>query len=135
MLFAFIGAAIIMFTKGEKKANIGMLVFAIGAIFMGLEFLGSGMKGVVAEPAVVDVIKALTFNPWLALLTGTITTGLIQSSSAMTTIVQGIMGADPEAMTLQCAVAVVIGANIGTTFTALIASIGGKEDTKRVGVI
>lgn len=63
MLFAFVGAAVIMFTKGEKKENIGMLIFSIGAIFMGLEFLGSGMKGVVSEPAVVDVVEALTFNP------------------------------------------------------------------------
>jgi len=69
------------------------------------------------------------------MLTSTVSTGIMQSSSAVITIVQNIYGEPGDAMALSAAIGMVIGANIGTTFTALIASIGGHKDTKRIAFV
>lgn len=135
LFFVFLGATIIMFAKEENKTNLGMLFFAVGSIFLGLEILGLGMKQVAQQDWFESAIKGVGFNSWLSLIVSTILTGIIQSSSATVTIVQTIYGESPSILPLYSAIAMVIGANIGTTFTALIASIGGKSDAKRVGLV
>ena len=67
------------------------------------------------------------------MFTSTILTGLMQSSSATTTVIQGVYSGG--AMDIQPAIAMIIGANIGTTFTALITSIGAGKEPKRIAVI
>lgn len=135
LFLVFLGAMIMMFVKEEKKTNIGMLIFAIGTIFLGLEVLGVGMKKIAEQAWFANMVKGVGFNSWLSLLVSTTLTGVIQSSSATVTIVQSVYGANSELLPLYSAISMVIGANIGTTFTALIASIGGKADSKRVGLV
>lgn len=67
------------------------------------------------------------------MLANTAFTGVVQSSSATVTVVQGMT--DSGVLTLTTGIAMVIGANIGTTFTALITSIGASKDARRVAVI
>lgn len=65
-------------------------------------------------------------------------TGVVQSSSATVTVVQSIYTYDGHAdstMHIESAIAMVIGANIGTTFTALLASIGAPKDAKRIAIV
>ena len=132
-LLAFIGGMMYLLIKEEKKSNIAMLIFAIGSIFLGLKVLGWGMKGIAHTSAFKDIINAVSFNSWTSLFSSTALTGLMQSSSASVTIVQGIYG--EGGMATESAIAMVIGANIGTTFTAMIASIGSKKDAKRIALI
>lgn len=133
MLAVFIGAGVMLFAKMENKVNAAMLIFSIGAIFLGLKVMGTGMKAVTNEAFFKDIIKAVSVNEWLAMFSSMLLTGIIQSSSATTTIVQNLVeGGD---LKLPVAIAMIIGANIGTTFTALITSIGGHRDARRIAII
>ena len=76
-----------------------------------------------------QALARLTAHPLAGVLTGAAVTAVVQSSSAVTVLVLGLVGAG--LLTLQRAVPVVFGANIGTTVTALLASIGQSRDTKR----
>ncbi|TCG11106.1 Na/Pi cotransporter family protein [Mycoplasma todarodis] len=141
--FSFLGAFGLIMLSEEKKTRVAMLFFAIGAIFIGLHVMGLGFKPLASE---MKPIIGKVSNPFLALLISIVMTGTFQSSSAVVTIVQGFYGsgptvADPHiwnegAMSISTALAMVVGANIGTTFTALIASIGStKKDTRRIAVV
>ena len=132
-LLAFIGGMMYLLIKEEKKSNIAMLIFAIGSIFLGLKVLGWGMKGIAHTSIFKTIINAVSLNSWTSLFSSTALTGLMQSSSASVTIVQGIYG--ENGMATESAISMVIGANIGTTFTAMIASIGSKKDAKRIALI
>ncbi len=140
--FSFLGAfGLIMLTE-ERKTRVAMLFFAIGAIFIGLHVMGLGFKPLAKE---MEPIIGKVSNPFLALLISIFMTGTFQSSSAVVTIVQGFYGSAEigntgiwsiSAMKINTALAMVVGANIGTTFTALIASIGSaKRDTRRIAVV
>lgn len=139
MLFAFIGAMILLFVKEEKKTNIAMLIFAIGAIFLGLKVMSLGMKAITAKDGFKHFVGSVGSNPWLSMFTNTALTGMVQSSSATVTVVQNLYSVNSETgaslMGLPSAIGMVIGANIGTTFTALIASIGGHRDARRIAVV
>ncbi|CAM9149756.1 Na/Pi cotransporter family protein [Mycoplasma todarodis] len=138
--FSFLGAFGLIILSEEKKTRVAMLFFAIGAIFIGLHVMGLGFKPLATE---MKPIIAKVSNPFLALLISIIMTGTFQSSSAVVTIVQGFYGAAKVngewvagAMPINTALAMVVGANIGTTFTALIASMGSaKKDTRRIAVV
>ncbi|CAM9096087.1 Na/Pi cotransporter family protein [Mycoplasma marinum] len=130
--FAFLGAFGLIVTSEERKTRVAMLFFAIGAIFIGLEVMGLGFKNIAGIPSIKNGLKTIS-NPFAALFVSMTMTGLLQSSSAVVTIVQGFY---PDGMALTPALAMVVGANIGTTFTALIASLGsGKKDTLRIAVV
>ena len=133
MILGFVGAMGYLMIKEERKSNIAMLVFAIGAIFIGLKVMGVGMKGISGTDGFRSVIKGVSSNSWGAMFTSTILTGLMQSSSATTTVIQSVYAGG--SMTIQPAIAMIIGANIGTTFTALITSIGAGKEPKRIAVI
>ena len=133
MIFAFIGAMGYLIIKEEKKSNIAMLVFSIGALFVGLKILGSGMKFIAHTDEFKSVVTAVSVSPWSALFTSIGMTGIMQSSSATVTIVQNVY--QGGSMGIQSAIAMVIGANIGTTFTALLTSIGANKDAKRIAVV
>lgn len=139
MLLAFAGAMLLLFVKEERKVNIAMLIFAIGAIFLGLKVMGIGMKAITKEGWFHDAVSAVGGNPWTALLSNTGLTGMVQSSSATVTVVQNIYSVSDSqpvaAMSFASGIAMVIGANIGTTFTALIASIGGHRDARRIAIV
>ena len=133
MILAFVGAMGYLIIKEEKKSNIAMLVFSIGAIFIGLKVLGTGMKAVSSTQGFKDMIHSVSSNNWGAMFTSITMTGLMQSSSATVTVVQSIYS--DGSMGLDAAIAMIIGANIGTTFTALITSIGSGRNAKRIAII
>ncbi len=139
--FSFLGAFGLIVLSEEKKTRVAMLFFAIGAIFIGLHVMGLGFKPLAGT---MKPVLAKVSNPFLALFISIIMTGTFQSSSAVVTIVQGFYGASKStegiwtsgAMPINTALAMIVGANIGTTFTALIASIGSaKRDTRRIAIV
>jgi phosphate:Na+ symporter len=124
---AVLGAALTFF-KSKKLRSIGMLMFGIAAVF-------TAMKGfeVLAHPLtsmkiINHYILSINDNLFLSLLTGTVMTAIIQSSTAMTGIAMGFLTAG--LLQLDAGIAIVLGANIGTCITAIIASIGGGKESR-----
>ncbi|MBO0959449.1 Na/Pi cotransporter family protein [Neobacillus sp. MM2021_6] len=124
---AISGALLILF-KNKRARSIGMLLFGIASVF-------TAMKGfeLVAEPLTTmgfinKFILSINDNLLLSILAGTVITAIIQSSTAMTGIAMGFLTAG--LLQLDAGIAIVLGANIGTCITAIIASIGGGKESK-----
>lgn len=92
-----------------------------GLFLFGMEYMGEGLQKA-AGSKMKNLLGALTSNPFLGVLVGALVTALIQSSSATTVMVVGFVNAG--LMSLSQAVGVIMGANIGTTVTAWIVSLG-----------
>jgi phosphate:Na+ symporter len=121
------GALLILF-KNKKARSIGMLLFGIASVFTamkGFELLAQPLTGM---PFINKFILSMNNNIALSLLTGTVITSIIQSSTAMTGIAMGFLTAG--LLQLDAGIAIVLGANIGTCITALIASIGGGKESR-----
>ena len=130
---AFIGV-MMSFAKKEKYKLIGGLCAGLGLIFVGLNIMGSdqafGSEEIKAILA--NVFQSIDF-PLLLILVGAVFTALIQSSSASTGIVITMVGT--HVMELDLALFIILGANIGTCVTAMLASMSAQANAKRVSVI
>lgn len=129
--FIFIGAIILLFTSRELYKNIGHIVFGFGITFVGLKLMGDQLMLLPALPQFESFIRITSENNWLALGAGTLATALINSSTAVVAIVQKLFGTGY--MSMATASAFVFGSNIGTTLTAVLATIGGSVSTRRAG--
>ncbi len=135
MGFAGLGVFINVFSKKEKGKNIGNLLAGIGLVFLGLDIMAGAMKIFRESQAILNVLASVK-NPLLLFLAGALITALIQSSSAMTTIVISMAGAGIVIGGGGNSVLyVVLGSNVGTCITALISSLGTGENAKRAAVI
>lgn len=134
-LILFFGSIILLFVTKKKWSNIGELCFAFGAIFLGLWLMDINLSSIANEPWFVSLFETLNSNPWLGLLVGTVATVCLQSSSAVVGVVQGLYAVSAgSSITLFGILPVIFGANIGTTSTALFASIGGSKESKKVAL-
>ena len=132
-LLAFAGVMMGFFKK-EKIKIAGSLCCGLGLIFVGLEVMSS--EQAFGNPLVKDMFTEIFKNidfPLLLILVGVIFTGLIQSSSASTGVVITMVGTG--VLPLDLALFIVLGANIGTCVTALLASVGANANSKRVALI
>ncbi|CAM3610680.1 Na/Pi cotransporter family protein [Erysipelothrix urinaevulpis] len=130
--FVFIGALIYVFSKRSKNKNIGFVIFGFGITFVGLELMSQKLSLLQDYAFFESFMMTMSAHPWLALLGGTVSTAIINSSSAVIAIVQKIYASG--GMDVVAAIAFVLGSNIGTTVTALMASMGGSIVTKRAGL-
>ena len=138
-LFVFLGFLVSFVVKSEKWKNVGQTIFAFGLLFLGIETMGSVMKPLASSPVFVDLIGKVADVPILGLLVGTIMTLVVQSSSATIAVLQNFAAqAGPDGVSsilgLAGALPVLLGDNIGTTITALLASIGQSKDAKRTAL-
>ena len=132
-LLAFAGVMMGFFKK-EKIKLAGLLCSGLGLIFVGLEVMSSeqAFGNPLVESMFTNVFSVIDF-PLLLILVGVIFTALIQSSSASTGVVITMVGAG--VLPLDQALFIVLGANIGTCVTALLASVGANANSKRVALI
>ena len=132
-LLAFAGV-MMGFTKNEKVKLGGLLCSGLGLIFVGLEVMSSeqAFGNPLVEEMFLNIFSVIDF-PLLLILVGIIFTALIQSSSAATGVVITMVGA--KVLPLELALFIVLGANIGTCVTALLASVGANANSKRVALI
>ena len=132
-LFAFAGV-MMGFLKNEKIKIAGKLFSGLGLIFVGLNVMSSeqAFGNPLVEDLFTNIFKAIDF-PLLLILVGIIFTALIQSSSAATGIVITMVGTG--VLPLELALFIILGANIGTCVTALLASVGANINSKRVALI
>lgn len=123
------GSILLFFFKSKKIHNIGQLVFGFGALFYGLELMGAGMKPLRGVEAFHELTVQMSTNPILGVVVGTLFTVIVQSSSATIGILQGLYG--DGLVSLQAALPVLFGDNIGTTITAILAAIGTSVAARR----
>ncbi|MBU8916501.1 Na/Pi symporter [Bacillus sp. FJAT-29953] len=125
--FAIIGAILILFPN-KKARSIGMLLFGIASVFTAMKGFERLAEPLTSMNVIHQFILSINDNILMSLLTGTIITAIIQSSTAMTGITMGFLTAG--LLQLDAGIAIVLGANIGTCITAIIASIGGGKESK-----
>ncbi len=135
----FVGFVIFFFAKKEKLKNIGQTVFAFGLLFVGIITMGDVMKPLAESPIFLTMIEKVSDIPVLGVAVGTLMTLVVQSSSATIAVLQNFAiqpGADGAASVigLAGAIPILLGDNIGTTITALIASVGQSVNAKRTAV-
>lgn len=135
-LFIFVGFIIAFISKKEKVKNIGQTIFAFGLLFLGIETMGSVMKPLASSAFFVNMIGKVSTIPVLGVGVGALMTLVVQSSSATIAVLQNFASqAGPDGVSsiigLTGAIPILLGDNIGTTITAVIASIGQPKDARR----
>ena len=131
-LFVITGVVMFMFSKKENIRKIGSVVLGFGILFMGLSTMSSAMSGLKDSPHVISWLKSLS-NPFLAVLVGFIVTAVLQSSSATVGIL--ILLATQGLIDVSICFFIILGCNIGSCVSALLASISGNKDAKRTAWI
>ncbi len=130
-VFAFIGV-MMMFFKNQKVKNIGSILCGLGLIFIGLDLMSAAFANEEIKTSFCNIFSSINF-PLLLILIGIAFTALIQSSSAVTGLIIIMVG--QGALPISNALFIVLGSNIGTCVTALIACIGTSTNAKRTGLI
>lgn len=128
-----VAALIYLFTRKDKPRFIAMAVMGLGMIFFGLELMKDGFAPLADNPAYIQAFSWFHADSYLgvlrAVLVGCILTLIVQSSSATLGITIGL--ASTGVIPFQTAAALVLGENIGTTITAVLASLGANTDARR----
>jgi phosphate:Na+ symporter len=127
-----VGFLVSMIAKREDWRQYGSIVMGLGLVFFGMTTMSDAMKPLRSYQAFVDFMLSLD-NRLLAALVGAAFTGIIQSSAATTGIL--IAMASQGLVSLEAAIAVTLGANIGTCATALLAAIGKPREAVRAAVV
>ena len=135
----FIGFMLNFLGKKEKVKNIGMVIFSFGLLFEGIEIMGSVMKPLAGSPIFVDLMGKVSSVPVLGVVLGAVMTLVVQSSSATIAVLQNFASqAGPDGVSsvigLTGAIPILLGDNIGTPITALLASIGQSKNAKRTAI-
>ncbi len=124
-----IGSFLLMFGKKDKYIYTGQTIFGFGALFFGLTIMGIPLKEMALEPWFQSAVVRLADNPIVSVLVGTVLTFLIQSSGAFIGIVQTLY--QSNSVPFMAAITLTIGSNLGTTITAVLASLGGSIAAKQ----
>ncbi len=133
MPIMFTGSFLIFFIQNKKVKNYGRALLGFGMLFFGLETMGDALKQLSTLPGYHDLLQSVANYPILGVLTGAATTSIIQSSSATIGILQQLYS--NGGVPLIGAIAIVLGDNIGTTVTSVMASIGGSSQARRTALI
>ncbi|MDY3052753.1 MAG: Na/Pi cotransporter family protein [Ndongobacter sp.] len=126
-IFAFIGIVLTM-SKSLKRRYLGKIVIGLGFLFMGLSIMSESMAPLQESEAFINWMKDIS-NPFFGLLIGAVFTAIIQSSSASVGILQAL--AMQGLVPFHTAFYIVLGQNIGTCITSVLASIGASSNAKR----
>ena len=135
----FIGFMLQFVGKTEKLKNIGMVILSFGLLFEGIEIMGHVMKPLAGSSVFVDLMAEVSSTPVLGVLLGGVMTLVVQSSSATIAVLQNF-AAQPSAdgvssvIGLTGAIPILLGDNIGTTITAILASIGQTKNAQRTAI-
>lgn len=133
LYFVFLGVLITLFAKRKKQTYMGQIVIGFGLLFFGLRLMGDELSKLGQMDFFTTLATTMQNQPILGFISGTLMTAVVQSSSAVVGIIQKIY--DSGAMTLTAALPFVFGSNIGTTVTAVFASIGGSTSAKRAAAV
>ncbi len=138
MPIVFIGFLIAFIAEKEKVKFVGQTIFAFGLLFVGIEMMGDVMKPLATSPVFINMMEKVGHIPVLGVGVGLVMTLVVQSSSATIAVLQSFASqAGPDGASvigLVGAIPILLGDNIGTTITAILASIGQSKDAKRCAI-
>ena len=143
-LIAFAGFVVTLVGKKDKVKRIGNILEGVGIIFIGLNVMSGAVSAMLAYPEINDAVQSvfigigygkdiLTWEIIVLFLLGVLLTALMQSSAALTAIVISL--ASQNLITLQMAMCIILGANVGTCLTSLISSFGATVNAKRAAAV
>lgn len=127
-----IGIVLYMFTKSEKKKNIGTIMLGFMALMTGMDLMSGSMSFLKGEAWFAELMISFS-NPLLGILFGAVLTAMIQSSSASIGILQGLCGTG--VVSFGAALPIILGQNIGTCITALLGSVGANRNARRTAIV
>lgn len=131
-IFAFVGIILIMFTKSDKKHNIGNILIGFAVLMFGMETVSNAVKPLADVPEFTSILTMFQ-NPVLGVIAGAVLTGIIQSSAASVGILQALSATGQ--ITFGAAIPIIMGQNIGTCVTALISCIGANKAAKQAAMV
>lgn len=131
-VLALLGIVLYMFSKSEKRKDIGTVLLGFATLMFGMETMTGAVSGLKDIPAFQELFIMFK-NPLLGVLAGAILTAIIQSSSASVGILQAL--AATGAVSYGAAIPIIMGQNIGTCVTALISSVGTTKNAKRAALV
>lgn len=132
-IFIGIGAILILISKKKKLKDIAYIILGFGILFLGMGTMSDAMKPVAEAPGFKDFLLFIGDNAILGVLAGLIMTAVVQSSSATTGILVAL--ATTGTIDMSLAFPVILGCNIGTCVTALLASISGNRTAKKAALM
>lgn len=130
--FLIVGYILRTWRRERRWLALGTAALGVGLIFLSLETMKAGIRPLVDQPQVQSWLVAMGQTSILGVLAGAALTAVIQSSSATTglTVALGIS----NAISLPAAIAVILGANVGTCFTGLIAALRSSRSARRASL-
>jgi phosphate:Na+ symporter len=129
LLFVILGFVLFL-SKVERYSRLGQIIMGFGLLFFGMSVMASAVGPVKDHPAFAGFMLGVERSAWLAIITSAIFTAVIQSSAATIGLV--LTFAFQRVISLEIAIPLVLGANIGTCITALLASLGGGAEGRRI---
>jgi len=131
-MLIFIGLIMYLFLKEKTAKDLGRIILGVGLLFFGLSVMGEPLTIFAQTPGFHAILTTFE-NPFLAILAGFIFTAIIQSSTAATGILVSlyVSGVDIHFST---AAFIILGISVGTTVTALLASLAGRRESKRLAL-
>jgi phosphate:Na+ symporter len=132
LLLVAAGFLVMFVARRETTRYYGTAIMGLGLVFLGMGIMGEAMKPLRSWQPFLNVMAGME-NPWLGIAVGAVFTALVQSSSATVGII--IVLGSQGLVSLPAGIALLLGANIGTTVTALLASIGRPREAQRAAVI
>ena len=131
-----LGGILYFFLRGERVHNLGLTVIGLGLVFLGLYFMSKGVSPIREDPEVAAMFTRLSAKSisgvFAVAAVAMVFTAVVQSSAATIAIAMAL--AAQGLITYEVAIAVLFGANIGTTATGWIAAIGGTDDARRTAL-
>ena len=130
------GGILYFFLRGERVHNLGLTVIGLGLVFLGLYFMSKGVSPIREDPEVAAMFTRLSAKSisgvFAVAAVAMVFTAVVQSSAATIAIAMAL--AAQGLIAYEVAIAVLFGANIGTTATGWIAAIGGTADARRTAL-
>ena len=131
-LLGIVGIILFMFTKNERKKDIGTILLGFMALMTGMDLMSSSMSFLKTEAWFAELMVSFS-NPLLGILVGALLTAVIQSSSASVGILQSLCATG--AVTFGSAIPIILGQNIGTCITAMMGAIGANRNARRTAMV
>lgn len=131
-VLAAVGVVLLLFSKSEKKHDIGTIMLGFAVLMFGMEAMSDAVKPLGDIPQFTHILTVVS-NPFFGVFAGALLTAIIQSSSASVGILQALCATG--SVSFRAAIPIIMGQNIGTCVTALISAIGAKKNAKRAAFV
>ena len=127
-----VGFFLLFAGRTDRTREAGMMIMGLGLVFYGMGVMSDGMRPLRTHPPFIEILQKME-RPFFGILAGALFTALVQSSAA--TVGIAIAMASEGLLSLPAGIALALGSNIGTCFTALLAAIGKPTEAVRAAVV